>query len=184
MAVEIAVRGDGLERVAAVGVNLRLAAARAGNRTLSSRRTLAVRALAENTGLAQKDIRPGVAIEKMTVARLEGKLRFTGRRIPLIAFGARQTRHGVSYRLPGGRGQAPHAFLATMRSGHHGVFQRTGGPRLPIVELFGPSLPHVVQKSGLLDTLGRDAMAEYQANFRHEVDFLVRQGRPAGGADE
>jgi hypothetical protein len=66
----------------------------------------------------------------------------------------------VSYRLPSGRGRVETGFIATMPSGHRGVFKRPGalgrrvqGPRaqgsrgrLPIVELFGPSLPKVLEK--------------------------------------
>jgi hypothetical protein len=33
--------------------------------------------------------------------------------------------------------------MANMASGHRGVFRRVGKGRLPIIELFGPSVGHV-----------------------------------------
>lgn len=50
--------------------------------------------------------------------------------IPLIAFGARQTRTGVSVEVTKGkRSIIRHAFIATMASGHKGVFMREGPKR-------------------------------------------------------
>ena len=85
-----------------------------------------------------------------------------GYRIPLIDFKARGPEpsrgrgNGVSYSLPGGRGRLMHAFIATMPSGHRGVFERTGrfgrvskdGRRglERIAEKFGPSIANVFKK--------------------------------------
>lgn len=184
--MRITIRPEGLARpgrLAALGLDLRLATVRALNRTVSTVRTATSRALAQDTGLPQKLIRPRLAVERATFTRQQATLSITGRRLPLIAFGARQTRTGVTYRLPGGRGRAPHAFLSTMRSGHLGVFQRRGLPRLPIVELFGPSLPQVIRKH--LPDLRRVGEAALQTNLAHEIDFLLRGrgGSPAEGAD-
>jgi hypothetical protein len=60
--------------------------------------------------------------------------------IPLYKLGASQTRQGVTVKL---RGSYRHAFLATMKSGHRGVFlRRDADKRLPIRELFGPNPAH------------------------------------------
>jgi hypothetical protein len=58
---------------------------------------------------------------------------------PLYKLGATQTAKGVNVRL---RGSYRHAFLATMSSGHRGVFLRQGMARTPIRELFGPNPAH------------------------------------------
>lgn len=53
-------------------------------------------------------------------------------RIPLIKFGARDTkRKGVAYRIKKGasKQRMRHAFVATMPSGHKGVYQRVQGSR-------------------------------------------------------
>ena len=73
--------------------------------------------------------------------------------VPLLAFGARQTKRGVSVEVTKGkRTIIPHAFIATMQSGHKGVFVRKGSKQIarkgsyvgkarqPIKELFSASV--------------------------------------------
>jgi len=59
--------------------------------------------------------------------------------------------HGVSYRLSrtAGRKRIEHGFIATMPSGHRGVFARKRPSRLPIREARGPSIWKVIT-----DTVG------------------------------
>jgi len=59
--------------------------------------------------------------------------------LPLYKLGATQTAKGVRVRL---RGSYRHAFIATMSSGHRGVFLRQGSESTPIRELFGPNPAH------------------------------------------
>jgi hypothetical protein len=189
----------------------RLAISRALNRTLLTTRTAARRAIAEDVGLRQKDIEAAMKIIRATADRLRAELQVSGGRIPLIRFRTRETRAGVTYSLRGSRSLAPRAFIATMRSGHEGVFRRrrVGGdrtrtgvsihgrqitirelahagpglvPRLPIDELFGPSLPHVFAGAKVAPVIQRTAEVEMQKNLAHEVRFLVsQQGAPRGG---
>jgi hypothetical protein len=57
--------------------------------------------------------------------------------MPLFAFGARQTKRGVSVEVNRGkRTIIPGTFIATMKSGHTGVFYRQGKARLPIDEAY------------------------------------------------
>ena len=99
---------------------------------------------------------------KTTSDDVSATLKVRGYRIPLIDFKARGPEpsrgrgRGVSYALASGRGRLPHAFIATMPSGHRGVFQRTGkfgrinrfGRRglERIAEKFGPSIAAVFTK--------------------------------------
>ena len=161
------------------------------------------RALAGNTGLRNKDITPSIAIERATFSRQLGTLAVTGRRIPLIAFNARETSRGVTYRLPGGRNIVLSGFIATMRSGHRGVFRRASGQgpvntgrrrggrrraaagdvmvgRLPIVERFGPSLPHAFVRSGILSAMRLTAGQALQRNADHEIAYILSQRVPGG----
>lgn len=119
---------------------------RAQNRGIKAGATVMVRAVAQDTGLKSGDVRKALPVKEATSARPEAQLAASLKRILLSRWHARQTGRGVSYRLKGGRGRHPHAFIRTMRSGHVGVFVRQGKARLPIKELFGPSLGHVFQK--------------------------------------
>jgi hypothetical protein len=125
------------------------------------------------------------------VVAARGKAERLGR-IPLLEFHARDNRvmrgknlvnhlvslivrgQGVVYRLPGGRGSAPHAFIAKMKSGHVGVFQRfPGAKRLKIVELYGPSVPHVFAQKVILAALKKSGEENLAKNLTHEVEFLL-----------
>lgn len=150
--------------------------ARAVNRAATAGKTAVVRAVAADTGIQQKNIEREIRIDKANRSAPRVTIQILGRRIPLIAFGARGPEpsrgrgRGVSYRLPTGRGRVGDAFIATMsRSGHRGVFKRTSKRRLPIIELFGPSIPHVFEK--FLPLFGQVATEAFEKNLAHEINF-------------
>jgi len=125
-------------------------------------------------------------MREASASRPEASLGASIKRIPLMKFNAkgpvpsRGRGRGVTYRLRGGRGRVENAFIATMKSGHVGVFRRAGKARLGIVELFGPSLGQVFKKfrpAGLAR-----AWEVFQKNFDHELDF-VKGGVPDAGTD-
>ena len=61
-----------------------------------------------------------------------------GAAVPLVAYPHRQTKRGVSVEVNRGkRTLVAGSFVATMKSGHEGVFRRRGKARLPIEELRG-----------------------------------------------
>lgn len=160
------------------------AIARALNRSIKSAGTLAVRLMAADLGITQAAIRKYGALrtDEATWSNLVARFSVLGSRIPLIAFRARQTKTGVAYRLGPGRESVAHAFLATVGAGHEGVFIRSSLERpvrrgrhrawLPIRELRGPSLPHVLVKQW--ERQARAQAAEMlQKNLDHEVEFLL-----------
>ena len=66
------------------------------------------------------------------------------RSLPVIIFGARQSKTGVSFTIKRGqRKKVKSAFIATMPGGHKGVFVRTSKKRLPIKELRTTSVEDV-----------------------------------------
>ncbi len=155
-------------------------AARAINRTAAAERTQAKRAIAADTGLRAKDVDAALQLERATPNRLQATVSVSGRRIPLIAFGARGPEpsrgrgRGVSYSLPKGRGRHPQAFIATMKSGRRGVFVRTTPRRLPITELYGPSLPKSFENTYLGNAPER-AQATLVKNLEHELSFALKK---------
>lgn len=95
---------------------------------------------------ARKRIKAKYVRDSLVMARPKGKaidgaewaLKVKGDRVPLRAYPTRQTKKGVSAQVNvGKRSLVRGAFIATMRSGHEGVFKRSGAKRLPIRELFG-----------------------------------------------
>jgi len=160
---------------------LRRALKRAG----TSGRAEMVKAIAADTGLPSRRIRDEIKINELGSSGIQ--LEIAGRRLPLIDFRARGPEpsrgrgQGVSYKLPGGRGRAEHAFIATMRSGHRGVFQRSPGARatktakgwsgLAIYQLHGPSLVRVFEK--FLPLGAQRAMEALIANVKSEIKFAL-----------
>ena len=103
---------------------------RALNRAGTSTRTLMASKSAKDLGLKVGTVRDQFRVVNATEARMRVRISVTGSRIPLIDFRAtgpvpsRGRGRGVTARLPGGKGRYPHAFIATTRSGHTGVFER------------------------------------------------------------
>lgn len=151
------------------------AAKRAVNRATTSARVVMVREVARDLGLRQADIQDAISVRaaiQLSPDRIAAQIRATGKRIGLIKFGARQTRTGVTAKLPGGKGKYPSAFIATMGSGHTGVFLRKGAKRLPIVELFGPSVPKVFEK--YIPLGAARGLEQLMKNMVSEIRFAMR----------
>lgn len=175
---------DGVEAITAHLVarraNLPIAEVRAINRTMGSVRTVMVRAIADDLGLKQKDVRDALRMSQASLGRPEAVLAAKLKRIELIDFSAtgpepsRGKGRGVSYKLSGSRSRIPNAFIATMSSGHRGVFVRKAKARLGIRQLWGPSLGHVFAKhkaEGI--ARGREVLV---ANLKHEIEFAAGGG--------
>jgi hypothetical protein len=172
-----------------LGERFPVAAARALNRTMATAQTRAVREIAADTGLAQREVRKALDVTRATPRRLLATLAAASRRLVLTAFKARPVAAGVTYSTGRGRRLIPGAFIATMRSGHVGVFKRlrasvrrspgAWSPNLPIDELRGPSIQRVALKI-LAARLAKDIADVFPKNLAHEVSFLLRgRGRPA-----
>lgn len=164
-----------------LGDQAALAMARALNRTAKGAETDAVRAIAENMRIKQQDVRKSMRLKRATQTLLQAEVVATGKRIPLLAFRARGPipsrgkGGGVRYDLGAGRSLAPHAFIATMRSGHRGVFQRKpGAGRAPIYELKGPSIPKVFGDRTILSAIQARAERDLVTNLEHEIAYLLR----------
>lgn len=171
---------------------------RALNRAAGSARTAMVREIARDTGLKSGTVRDQVPVRKATLTEPSATISATLKRIPLIDFKARGPEpsrgkgRGVSYNLPSGAGRNPNAFIATMGSGHRGVFVRAASStktsagawskNLPIFQLFGPSLGHVFIKYQPVGI----AKAEdaFIANLKHELVFVGTEPAPESFSPE
>lgn len=163
------------------------AIARAINRSADSAKTAMVRVIATDMGMKVSDVRRYVSVSEATSGHQVATIRASAKPIPLIQFGAkgrepsRGKGRGVTARLKGGAGRYPKAFIATMASGHRGVFQRVpgarrhGGPphrsQLPIYELKGPSVWHVFNNN-LAIGLAR-AQEQLIKNLRSELKYAL-----------
>lgn len=95
-------------------------------------------------------IKKRIVIKRATSGNPVVVVRCSGNPIPLIEFSARDEPSGVSVNVKNGRKLIKGAFIATMASGHRGVFIRRGNAHkknakgvrsgLPIDQLFGPGI--------------------------------------------
>jgi hypothetical protein len=149
------------------------AIARALNRSLGSAKTVMVRVVAQDMGLRQRDVRDLIRESHAKPEHLVAQLFASFKRIPVYDFSAREERpRGVTAKLSGVRTRYPHAFIATMKSGHRGVFRRKTKARLPIKELFGPSIARVFLKH--VDVGLQRGHEQLVKNLESEFRFAMR----------
>lgn len=83
------------------------------------------------------------------------------------------------------RGSSPKtltdSFTATFRSGHTGIFERTGGMtsghKDEIQEKMGLSIPQMVGNQEVIDKLGRDASEKFDERIDHEIEAILNGWR-------
>lgn len=171
------------------------------NKVLSSARTESARQIAGEIKVKVTTARRGMIILKATFEKWFGTITLSARRIPLIEFGARELKKqgGVSYRIEkeGKRKRIPRAFIATMPTGHKGVFmrkpigvkkgsaivRRRGAPlvpRLPIGELRGPSIKDVFRNApAIIAAVTQKAATGLQKEVSRQIELQLKRGNNA-----
>lgn len=160
------------------------ATVRALKRTTTSVRALMASLVAKDAGVSVATVKKAMDV---TVAAdgSQAAVRISGARLPLVTFRAtgpnpsRGRGRAVTATVEGQRRTYRDAFLATMGSGHTGVFKRAQtlarksrgawSRNLPIVQLFGPSLPKVFAK--FLPEGAQRAEEQMAKNLEHELAF-------------
>jgi len=97
------------------------------NKTLKKAATISDTVIRESLNLKKQKVFKSFTIVSSSIAKLQGLLRVRGTPQPLIDFkDTKQTKKGVTFKVKKEKGRRllKGAFIATMRSGHRGVFQR------------------------------------------------------------
>lgn len=157
-----------------------IATARALNKTATSAKSGAVKTMAQQIGIAQKEVRPFVRLQKANRLCLDTVLFVAkDRRLPLIKIDprAQQNRTGITYRGSGSaRRSISHAFIATMPSGHRGIYARKpGAGRLPIRELFGPSLYYVFKQPVVQNVVEQVIKTRWPVVCEQEIKYELQK---------
>ena len=172
-----------------------LAVARAINHTMAKAKTGTSRDIRGQYKVKAKELKSALALFKASRVNLDGMLVATGRPLPIMAFGARQTRKGVTADVMGQRKLIRGAFISTMNSGHTGVFARGNysgytfqfrdkrvkrhSNDLPINEITTSSVPKMMQNNAVLDNLKRGLDEDFPSRLRHELSFLMSKSTPS-----
>lgn len=150
---------------------------RALNRSIKSGRTRMTQLVSRDMRLKAGTVRDRIKVEEARPSTLSAALSASLKRIPLIQFGARGPEpsrgrgKGVTARTSTRRYRS--AFIAKMPSGHRGVYARKRRARLPIRELFGPSIGHVFMR--FRPEGERRAQEQLAKNLKHEFRFVLQQ---------
>lgn len=182
------------------------ATVRALNRTITTVRAAAQREIRkEYTGLKARTVRDELKIVRATRALQQAKITVEGKRMPLIDFVSAATVKsrtkragkniggGVRVKIKGTSKLVAHAFIATMKSGHVGVFVRaptstaqgstmtfrTGegsrlkkkGLDLPVAELTSISMPKAFMNKKVQIEMNRLARETFLKNLQAELKF-------------
>jgi len=166
---------------------------RAGDQSVTAANREIRRVYTISAAFARRQIR---VVNRASKGRLYFTIRIFSRRIPLAEFRPRQTQRGVSVAIKrGSRKLIPRAFLATMPSGHVGVFariygkerpdpqfrfgsgsgarkRRWGEPDIPIGELTTLSVPRMFLERTVHAAVKRVARDSFNRNFQQQVNFL------------
>lgn len=70
----------------------------------------------------------------------------------------------------------PKAFIAIMKSGHKGVFEREGDESLPIKQLYGPSVPQMIKNEEIMKKINDEANETLQKRIEAEINNILRKG--------
>ena len=159
-----------------------LGVARAINFVAAKAKTKASRDIREIYKIRAKDISKAITVKKASRQTLTGFIVATGNPLPLIAFGARQTKTGVSVNIMGTRKVVKRAFIATLKSGHRGVFARGqygdakfifGKARLPITELTTVSVPRSFMTDKVLKAMESQISQDFPDRLLHELTRIA-----------
>jgi hypothetical protein len=163
---------------------LERAAAVALNDTAKNAQVQAVKLVAPQLGLPSGEMKRSIGLgSPATPAHLKTSVIGSGRPIPLIRFRARDTHgSGVVVRIAGHTETYRRAFIAKMKSGHVGVFERMTPGRRAIRQLYGPSAAGMFGRQDVLGVVTRTLDENLLKNLRRQVDRQLRAGRGLAGS--
>jgi hypothetical protein len=168
---------------------------RSFNRTITGVRTDSVREIQKVITPKAKTIRSTFTIKKASFRNLRAAVKSTGRPLPLIEYSARATKRGVTVQVKkkSVRTLWPGAFIATMPSGHKGIFSREKPPyrtdkstklpwarfprkfRLKIHEQWGPRVPDIMENAEVIKPILQKAWDRLLKELNHQIDFELNK---------
>lgn len=153
--------------------------ARALNQTATQVRNNAASRIAKAGGFKAMDVRKAMDIHKARPGGLSAVVTATGRSVTLYHASRTQpvqTKRGVRANAWGKSKVYQGTFLAEMPgSGHVGIFRRKTFSRLPIQELFGPSIPRLMRQPAIRTAIDEVVPVRLRTNIARQVDRELRK---------
>jgi hypothetical protein len=142
--------------------------------TAKAAKVKAAGVIARRTGLKSGVVKGRIFYDRVNPGDYEVEVRSSKRPIPLIEFPVRQTGSGVQTRAWGKPQVIQHAFIATMKSGKTGVFRRVGPARLPIKQLWGPTIGGTFATDEVQGVINATMKARLQSSLARRMAAAVR----------
>lgn len=168
-----------------IGPAIRRAVRKAGMTALRD-----MRAEASKRVRARKRIKAGVVSKALRMRRPRGgdvdgaewAIDVRGARTSLTAYPVRQTKRGVSVEVNRGkRTLLPGAFIATMKSGHRGVWMREAKSRLPIREILGSRPVDALLHKGEAEAVQQRGARTFAGTFDRLLPLELAKGSGSDG---
>lgn len=186
---------------------VKTATVRALNKSAASGKTAASKEIRASYTISKTDLDKNIAVRKVTQrsdifeSQIVASSSLPKSRIPLINFKAKQAgttlmsvkgkRLGLMWNKKRGTKEGAQvlikkaagwktikgAFIAKMKSGHIGVFQRKDKARKPIKELTSIDVPLMFSARDVIETVKRRIQEQWDKTFKHELDYERKKKR-------
>lgn len=119
-----------------------------------------------------------IRVNKADTGNLVGFVSFSGYKIPLYKFQVTPKAPGTRQQvraaiMKGGGTPFENAFIAQMKSGHVGVFERKTQKRFPVEEIMGLSAAQMIGNENIIAGLEAEAQEIVNERLEHEIDRLL-----------
>lgn len=151
-------------------------------RATSTVRSETTRQISNVYAITQKDIRAETNIHMYTRTsggNVVGEITFSGYKIPLYRFNAtpKDVIRGATVKAAQFRSEQPkvfeHAFIARMKTGHTGIFERETSKRFPITEHMGSATAQMARNSVVLEEVEAKTTAVIEKRIEHEITRIL-----------
>lgn len=140
-------------------------------------------AVRETYNIPAAELNKATKIVSATANDPTAKIRVTGKPISLDKYKARwkskntegataEIIKGKRVVIPGDKGVGTKTFVATMKSGHTGIFYRISKKRLKIWERKGPSAPDLMRSRRAIDAIRLYVKTNYDRIFSSEYKYF------------
>lgn len=159
------------------------AVVRAINRSVDRAQTATVKKVRDRYYIKAGDVRKTIKVKKANYSDQIAIIRSTGSPVALSKFKItpskppqKRTKKPVRARVVKGEGGElkRRAFVAKMKSGHIGVFERAGKSRYPINQFYGPSVPQMLGHKSVVTYVKERAKEQLVSRLDHEIERLLR----------
>lgn len=162
----------------------RAAIARATQRAGQGARVEAGKEIRGEITLKAGAVRSAITVSRASPSRPVVEVNVSGKGVPLGRYSVRQTKTGVSVQVKRGNARKiiKGAFVATMRSGHRGVWwrQKTASgiaKRLPIEELYTTTVAQALDEAIRIRRVFSTATTRFVRELSREIRFRTARAR-------